>query len=595
MERVLLVIICTICTWCLPVQATLWRQNPEPVVRIGAIQITDLEEISSEQAILLDRLRREMHPRLVTLQYYTPEELTHAIKNKSVEFFISDAAFYATVEHSDNVMPLAGLVYPEAVDADHMTAATVFVAKGSEKTQRLADIKGKKALVLQKNSFGGDIVLRAQLLDSGFDPQDFFSSYEQESEYNVLVKRVLSQKDLVGVLPACTLERLAEHGILDLSEITVIDQRPGNGLNCLKSTDVYPGWVLAGLSSVDMPLIRKITSIALISSSAERLQWSFPPKNFQSVHNALIDLHIGPYAEDRDRLWADFFYRYRWWILSALILVCAVLAHSFLVTRLVRIRTRDIQNLMIEQQKMTEEILEARSRLQSMEKIQTVSQMCTMFAHELKQPLGAIRNFSLGLLRRSERKELDEETMTEVLGKILFLADRASNVVTHVRSYAQSKEAQRHSSDLVQTVRAIIQTFTKTTEIDKNFIDVNYPPFEISVWINTWEIELLVFNLLKNAAEAVVGIPNPHIGVYLFTDEHHAILRISDNGGKVDDETLQNIFKPLFSTKHNGLGLGLAIAVRVAESHGGRINASRNSDGGLTMELVLPLDRDKDS
>ena len=96
-------------------------------------------------------------------------------------------------------------------------------------------------------------------------------------------------------------------------------------------------------------------------------------------------------------------------------------------------------------------------------------------------------------------------------------------------------------------------------------------------------------NLIKNAAEATHEVKKPKIEIVLTEDEHHAIMRITDNGKGSQDVPIDEMFRPLFSTKTGGMGLGLSIAESVAESHGGRLNARQNTGSGLTMEMILPL------
>ena len=95
--------------------------------------------------------------------------------------------------------------------------------------------------------------------------------------------------------------------------------------------------------------------------------------------------------------------------------------------------------------------------------------------------------------------------------------------------------------------------------------------------INRWEIELVILNLIKNAAEATHEVKKPKIEIVLTEDEHHAIMRITDNGKGSQDVPIDEMFRPLFSTKTGGMGLGLSIAESVAESHGGRLNARQNT------------------
>lgn len=571
------------------VSATVWGETSEPPVQIGALQRSDLEEISSQEAIFLDRLRRELLPRQVTLQYYGENDLIHMVQNGALNFVITDAAVYASLQSAVELRPLAGLVYPEAADADHMTASVAFTAQHEAGSLSLAEIKGRRLFVTDKHSFGGFLAFAVELKDEGFDPEDFFSDVSEFQKSDAeLVKTVLKTPGAVGVLPACTLERLQSAGFIDAAGLTVINAKNGGGLTCRHSTKVYPGWVLASLPSSDLGLVRMVAATALAATSPGMLQWSFPPTDFRRVHNMLIDLGIGPYAGNEGKLWKGLFLRYRWWFAGIALFMLLILAHGVFVAWLVRTRTKDLRLSLLKQQKMTDEILQTRARLQSMEKVQTVSHMSTLFAHELKQPLAAIRNFSLGLLRRSQRGELDAETMHSILEKMVFLTEQASNIVNHVRKYAKAGKTERLREDFRTVIREAVESFGKTADFRVQ-VSLSLPLVPVWVEINRWEIELVILNLIKNAAEATHEVKKPKIEIVLTEDEHHAIMRITDNGKGSQDVPIDEMFRPLFSTKTGGMGLGLSIAESVAESHGGRLNARQNTGPGLTMEMILPL------
>ena len=579
-------------------RATVWGQTSEPAIRVGVLTRADLEEVTSQQAILLDRLRKEMVPRRVILQYYTAAELSQAVQIQSVDFIICDALFFSAIQKQIPLRPLVGLVYPQALDADFMTASTVFIRKeAGSSAHNLASLRGKPVFVLDKDSFGGFVALQAEVQRSGFNANQFFGTiHETHGAFDVIVEAVLKAPpgEMAGVLPACSLEHMAKQNLVDLSQFEIVNNRRNELLHCVHSTSEYPGWVLAAMPKIEMDVVRKVASVALISSSGDSLQWSLPPDHFDAVQNVLLDLRIGPYAQLGESIWRDVFWRYRWWMLGALLLLLVVLLHGLLVSMQVRARTRDLRDAMQQQQRMNAEILETRSRLQSMEKMQTISHMSSVFAHELKQPLAAIRNFSLGLQSRNEKGTLDKETLRDILNKVIFLTDRASGVVTHVRKYARAEKIERSRQNLTGIVLLAIRTFEKSEQYNVKIYlhDSGAPVFAD---VNSWEIEFVILNLFKNSGEALKASGRNRIDVTVTQDEYYAVVRVSDNGIGLDDEAMKKIFQPLFSTKVNGMGMGLSIALRIVESHGGRMNAFRNKNHGLTIEIVLTLSKDAEN
>jgi len=100
-------------------------------------------------------------------------------------------------------------------------------------------------------------------------------------------------------------------------------------------------------------------------------------------------------------------------------------------------------------------------------------------------------------------------------------------------------------------------------------------------------------DLVHNAAEAVAGSEDPEIVIETVSQDPETVLvRVRDNGCGVDDKTLESMFMPFFSTKEDGLGMGLPICSSIIEAHGGRLWATRNPDRGMTVQFNLTVASD---
>ncbi len=121
-------------------EATLWIS--EPPIKIGVLKTEHLDETTAAQAILLDKLRKEFQPRVVSLAYYDWNGLEKAIKGKSVDLILVNSPFFSTIEHEKNIKPLVGLIRKDAIDADHMLAGTL-VTGNQNIPPRLSSLRGK--------------------------------------------------------------------------------------------------------------------------------------------------------------------------------------------------------------------------------------------------------------------------------------------------------------------------------------------------------------------------------------------------------------------------------------------------------------------
>ena len=375
---------------------------------------------------------------------------------------------------------------------------------------------------------------------------------------------------------------------MDAKRIRILSAQKDGGLNCWRSTALYPGWTLSAMPGQTMSDIRKLAYVALSTLPSANLQWTLPPQNFREVHNALIDLHEGPYAETSDWVLLDVFERYRNWVIGALLLVAAVLFHSIIGGGLGRIRTRDLEEAHIQQQKMASDIMMARSSIENMQKMLVVSYMSSIVAHELKQPIGAIKNFVLGLSFYAEAGKMDRTLFGEALNNILEETQRASEIISRVREYAKNKKYDRHLTDIRDAVKKAVELFNRSKTVHAN-LDVRYPDRPLLCLLNEWEIQLVLYNLIKNAAEAQLNFPDEKVLIAIEADDLTASVKIRNHGDPLTERDVEQLFRPFVTTKADGLGLGLCIAFNAVESHGGHLRGEPAPNGGLIVAVELPL------
>ena len=271
-----------------------------------------------------------------------------------------------------------------------------------------------------------------------------------------------------------------------------------------------------------------------------------------------------------------------------MLVIFLVLTYTTTLSILVRRRTRALRDALGQRDRIEAEAAQSRQHIANLERTGIVGQMSTIIAHELKQPLGAITNYGNGLLRRLGRGDVEREKLELALREIVLQAERASKIVERVRSYAKHDYPPRKVSDLSIIIENAIQTFRRSRTTDAE-LTVRMHPHSMAE-VDGWEIELVVLNLLKNAADAISGIPDPKIEVCLYpSDEHTWILTVGDNGPYISDEQLSRFFKPLQTSKGEaGMGLGLSIVANIAERHAGNITVARNGSRGVKFTMTIP-------
>ena len=234
---------------------------------------------------------------------------------------------------------------------------------------------------------------------------------------------------------------------------------------------------------------------------------------------------------------------------------------------------------------------EEASRIQQ-EKIQLTSRLTTMgemassLAHELNQPLTAIANYSMGAVALVRAGHTSPAMLLPALEKAAAQAERAGKIISRIREFVKRSEPRRQPVQLTK----IVDNAIGFAEIDarKRRIRIErYVPADLpDVMADPILIEQVLLNLLKNGLEAMENSSVDELKVAVIPHDNQVEVAVIDGGcGLADPDRL---FEPFFSTKSEGLGMGLNICRTIIESHHGRLWAQPNPAGGTIFRFTLP-------
>jgi two-component system sensor kinase FixL len=236
-----------------------------------------------------------------------------------------------------------------------------------------------------------------------------------------------------------------------------------------------------------------------------------------------------------------------------------------------------------------------RSDLAHVSRLSAVGEMAAGLAHELNQPLTAIGNYvgALKLLLGSRAKPLDDIAYARVVraaDQAEGQAVRAGEIVRRLRDFVARGEADARVEELgpliVDSVALGVQG-ALSAAID---IRLNLSPLASRVLADRIQIQQILVNLIRNAAEAMVERPAPHILTLSTTvRDGMAEIAVSDNGPGISADLAAQLFSPFTSTKTTGMGVGLSICRRIVEAHGGEMWLADTSGGGADFRFTLPL------
>jgi PAS domain S-box-containing protein len=233
-----------------------------------------------------------------------------------------------------------------------------------------------------------------------------------------------------------------------------------------------------------------------------------------------------------------------------------------------------------------------RVELSHLSRVALMGEMSASIAHELNQPLAGILSNAAAGQRFIDKGDVDLREIRELLGDIIADGRRASDVVRGIRGMVKKEQTARRSVDLNEIVMAALHMMSPDAVLRSCQLETSLHANLPAVEGDPVQLQQVLMNLVINAFDAMRDIPVSTRKVLIATQSNgDGTVRTSvrDYGVGILEEMPERVFDPFFSTKTEGLGMGLAIVRSIIESHGGTITAENADDGGARFEFVLPV------
>lgn len=219
-------------------------------------------------------------------------------------------------------------------------------------------------------------------------------------------------------------------------------------------------------------------------------------------------------------------------------------------------------------------------RRHALERLALLGQLAAGVAHEIRNPLGVIRNAAYYL--QMIRETLDEEGQASI-SEIQQEVDKANHIVGDLLDFARDPPQQAQVFDVVGR----IETLIAGRRGDSRTIQFTRPEQDVAVRADPEQVDQVLANLVRNAVQATSA--TDRIAVAILVESGVAAIEVSDSGAGITEADRERIFDPLFTTKAKGIGLGLTVSRRYAEQNGGRLALVDRPGPGATFRLRLPL------
>ena len=522
------------------------------------------------------------HP--IVFRHLSFEAIQHLAEERRVDFVITSPDNYVVLERFFGARNLVSQEIREAAGPDASMGVVVAVQKDDTSLHALDDLSGKTVLMLQRTDTLRHILER-ELVHAGVKNVRLstLAQGDEKTEATVL-KRVADGDFQAGVIPSCFYEREVTRHPEWFQNIRFLTTDRITATRCLSSTVFYPGWTLASFPEAPH-FLNQLIAGTLLGMPTESLgsDWKTGAR-YNNFHELLETLGDANYLRQSQLTWESFLRKYGIWLAFLGLSILGMIIHSIRAAVLVRRRTDELMKTVKEKRRIEEEAKRYNERLVAIERVGLVGELSSMIAHEVKQPLAVIRNYTRGLSRALAHENLDLAMLRTALGKIDSQSTKASDIIDHVRSFAKHTNTAVTPICLTDVLKKAVAAFVAARPTPTACVA------QPDLWVeaDALEMELLINNLLKNAADAVSTQTDGEIHAELTLEDGRVLLTIRDNGPRLTDEQFAKLTVPLNSSKPQGLGLGLVIVRRIAESACGNVLFNRLPQRGLAITVSLP-------
>lgn len=563
---------------------------PPGEIRIGVLAFLGAETTVVEWSPVVKHLQAALPGHQVRLVLLDHDGLDDAVAAGTVEFVITNPGHYIELEAKWGASRILTLDASPGRAPGRSIGSAVITRADRLEVRAFDDLRGRRVAIVAREGFGGYQTVRRELVSLGIDPERDFAELKTVGFPMSRVLEAVANGDAdAGIVRACLLESRSEWA----TAFRVVGRRDEPGFPCATSTRLYPDWPLATLRHTS-PALAKTVAIALLAMApAENgMAWAVPA-DYQSVHEMFRELQIGPYANLHEPTLMMLAERYWPWVAFLAVLLSAWILYTVRVEHLVHLRTAELRAALAAREALEARMRAGQEQADHLARLSVLGELSGTLAHELNQPLAAIGNYAESLRRRIENGRLTDEAVREASSEIAGQAERAAAILGRIRDFSKKRAAVREVVAPREIVGEAVALFRGMLANAPAIEVIDELPPSTSVEVDSLQIQQVLLNLLKNGYDAAreFGPERQRLIVTISRGDGNVRIVVRDFGTGLDAAIRARLFEPFFSTKPDGLGLGLSICRTIAEAHRGRLTAEPVADGrgGTVFILSLPI------
>ena len=258
----------------------------------------------------------------------------------------------------------------------------------------------------------------------------------------------------------------------------------------------------------------------------------------------------------------------------------------------------ETNNDITEHRQAEEALYKVQSELAHVTRVTTLGEMTTSIAHEVNQPLGAVVNNASACLRwlAGQAPNLEEARQSATL--IIADGHRASEIVGRIRALVKKSPPRKDWLDINEIILEVVALARSEAQKNRVSLQTQLSSDLPLILGDRIQLQQVILNLIINAIEAMSGVGEGPRELQVSSgkdDSQGTLVAVRDSGPGLDLKSLDHLFTAFYTTKPQGMGMGLAISRSIIEAHGGRLWATTNDDRGATFQFTLPTGGEKTS
>ncbi|MGI2172160.1 sensor histidine kinase [Shewanella sp. MF05960] len=505
-------------------------------------------------------------------------QMNQQLMNGQVQFVVTNPGHYFSMSDDFPISWLATMKSDKHGGNTFAIGATIIVRKESD-LFTLEDLAGHSAVASDPNALGGYQAAMGLIHSMDYPTEHFLDNVSFLGfPLEPLIYQVRDNTADIAITPFCTFEQMVAEGYINAEHFRVINDITPDGYDCAVSTPLYPNWSFASSDTVPLTVRTDITRALFSISESDPISvigqnrgWAAPISQFEVIKLfKALDLQASKeplYIQ----AWQWIKLNQQWGFGFIGLFIIATIYHLWLEYRFIR----KSENLLATERQLKTKALQL-ERLQS---AAILGEIGAGLAHELNQPIAAITQYSEGGMLEQAKHYGEDSVQYQLLGKILRQSNRAGEIVHRIRTLLQRKDTQSIDFDVCEQITLCLELLAHEFLSHKIVVESQFNCGEMMLKGDKVGFCQVVINVLKNAIDALAETHHlqqslKKIFIELSVVNGHLQLKIYDNGIGLtcSNEDFKTTF---FSTKENGLGLGLAICNDVIMKFGGQISLAK--------------------